>query len=131
MNDLLSPRLQVLIDGTTASARVLAGLKSLSALGFSELRARVASGAPVIDVEMYTNDWYDSDAARILDLLSGWETDGVAYILRETFTAPGGGEAAGEASRITLDELRGIIRSSEEDRARMEELDGLRYGGSP
>jgi len=129
VNKLSSPRLHVLIDDATVPARVLAELESASALAFSELRERIASGAPVLDVEMFTNDWYDSGAARLLDLLSGWEADDVAYILRETFTEPGDGEVAGEASQITLDELRNMIRSSEEERARTEELDGLRDGG--
>lgn len=128
MNDLSSPRLHVRIDATTAPARVLAELKDATALGFSELRALIAAGAPVLDVEMFTNDWYDGGAARILDLLSGWEARGVGHILRETFAEPDGGEATGDATRITLDELRNITRSGEEERARQEELDGLRYG---
>ncbi|MDF9875806.1 hypothetical protein [Cellulosimicrobium cellulans] len=129
MNDLSSPRLHVLIDGTATPARVLAELKQVSALGFTELRALVASGAPVLDVETFTHDWYDGGASRILDLLAGWEADGIAYVLQGTSTAPGGDDG-GEASRITLDELRNIIRSSEGDRARMEELDASRYGGA-
>lgn len=128
MNDLSSPRLQVRIDGATAPARVLTELKDATALGFSELRARIAAGAPVLDAEMFTNDWYDSGAARILDLLSGWEARDVGYILLETFAQPDSGEAARGVSRITLDELRNIICSGEEERPRQEELDGFRYG---
>ena len=128
MNDFSSPRLHVLIDGTTAPARVLAELKQVSARGLVEYQGLIAAGAPVLDVEMFTNDWYDSGAARILDLLSGWDAQGVGYILCETFAESDDGEATGDASRITVDELRNIIRSGEEDRARQEELDNLRYG---
>ena len=128
VNDLSSPRLQVVINGATAPARVLTVLKDETGLGFSELRALIAVSAPVLDVEMFTNDWYDSGAARILDLLSGWDAQGVGYILCETFPEPDGGEATGDASRITVVELRNIIRSGEEERARQEELDNLKYG---
>ena len=128
VNDLSSPRLHVFIDGATAPARVLTGLKDATGLGFSELRVLIAVGAPVLDVEMFTNDWYDSGAAGILDLLSGWDAQGFGYILCETFAEPDDGEVTGDASRITLDELRNIIRSGEEERARQEELDNLRYG---
>ncbi|ALC04510.1 hypothetical protein CDES_00110 [Corynebacterium deserti GIMN1.010] len=116
MSDSSSPRLQVLIDGTTAPARVLTDLKKQSALGFSELRALIASRNPVLDVEMFTNDWYDSGAVRVLDLLSRWEAEGVDYILRETLN--------GQESLITLDELRNMIESGEE------ELEKLRRGRS-
>lgn len=126
-----SPRLQVLIDGTTAPARVLADLKAVSDRGFTELRGLIAAGAPVLDVEMFTNDWFDISAARILDLLSDWEAHGVGYVLHETFTEPDGDKAEGGASRIALDELRNIVGSGQEEQARMEELDDLRYGDAP
>ncbi|MFI8595224.1 hypothetical protein ACIGCK_12465 [Microbacterium sp. NPDC078428] len=131
MNALSSPQLQVLIDGTTAPARVLVELKDFSARGLAELRGLIASGAPVLDVEMFTNDWFDAGAARMLDLLSGWEAQGVGYVLRETFTEPDGGGGRGGASRITLDELRSIVSSGQEERARLEALDDLRYGDAP
>lgn len=126
-----SPRLQVLIDGTTAPASVLVELKRVTDRGLADVRALIASAAPVVDVEMFTNDWYEHGALRILDLLSDWEAQGVGYILRETFTEPGGGGGAGDSSRITVDELRDIVSSGQEDRARTEELDALRYGDAP
>ncbi|MDT0202397.1 hypothetical protein [Nocardioides sp. AE5] len=128
MNDLSSPRLHVRIDGVTAPARVLAELKQVSTLGLAEVRSLIAAGVPVLDVEMFTNDWYDGGAARVLNLLSGWEAQGVGYILRETLTEPDAGEATDDAPQMTLDELRTIIRTSEEERARADELDDLRYG---
>ncbi len=130
MNDFSSPRLHVLIDGTTAPARVLAELKQVSARGLVEYQGLIAAGAPVLDVEMFTNDWYDGEAARILELLSGWEAHGVGFVLREVLTRTDCDDTADAASRITLDELRSIVSSGEEERARIEELDDLRYGRS-
>lgn len=126
-----SPRLQVLIDGTTVPSRVLVDLKNVSGRGFAELRGLIASGHPVLEVEMFTNDWFDAGAARMLDLLLGWKAQGIDYILREAFTESDEGEATGDASRITLDELHRIVGSGLEERARIEELDNLRYGDGP
>lgn len=131
MSEPSSPRLQVFIGGTIAPALVLIELKQVTARGLADLRALIASGSPVIDVEMFTNDWYEHAAMRILDMVTGWDAQGIGYILRETLTGSGGGEGAGDASRISLDELRDIASSAHEDRTRMEELDDLRYGNAP
>lgn len=131
MSESRSPRLQVLVDGTAVPARILIELKQVTGLGLADLRALIASGAPVVDVEMFTNDWFESGAARVLDLLSAGEDEGVGYVLRETCTEPGGSEAVCDASRITLEELRSIVGSGQEERTRIEELDDLRYGVDP
>lgn len=132
MNDFFSPRLHVRIDGATASARVLTELKGAgSVVDLNELRALIAAGDPVLDIEMFTNDWYNGDAARILDLLLGWEKQGIGYTLHEAYAEPDGGEDVCCTSRITLDELGNIVQAAWEERVRQEKIDDLRYGDAP
>lgn len=130
MNDLASPRLQVVVDEVSAPARVLADVKPVTALGFADLAALIEQGAPVLDVEMFTNDWYDGGAARALALLSDWETRGVGYILREVPHGTHHGAAGEEGSRIGLDELRNIVGAGAEDLARLEATAGRGCAGA-
>ncbi|WP_198430713.1 hypothetical protein [Rhodococcus rhodochrous] len=130
MNDLASPRLQVVVDDVSAPARVLADVKSVTALGFADLAVLIEQWAPVLDIEMFTNDWYDGAAARVLALLSGWDTRGVGYILREVPAGTHHRAAGKEGSRIGLDELRTIVGTGAEDLARLEETAGRGCAGA-
>lgn len=116
------PRLLVFVDAATADANTLTELKKVTSRGFAELRAPIASGAPVLDVELFTNEWYDAGAAELLALLAKWESRSVNFTLREV--QPGvscvllGQE---RAPTMELSTLRNIVGAGDEDRARSEE----------
>lgn len=132
MNSSESARLLVFVDGAMAEMQTLVDLKTVTARGYAELKALIATGAPVLDVEMFTNDWYDGGATRVLAMLSNWEARGVAFTLREAL--PGfadGSDLEARAPTITLSILRNIISAGEDERARTEELDGLRFSDDP
>ena len=132
MNSSESARLLVFLDSAMAQTQTLVDLKTVTARGYAELKALIAAGEPVFDVEMFTNDWYDGGAARVLAMLSNWEARGVAYTLRETPSGPSDGAVIGDcAPTITLRTLRNLVSAGEDERARTEELDGLRFGDDP
>lgn len=122
MTKSASPRIVVALDAASATAQVLAEVKALSGLGFGELKARVSSGEPVLDVEMFTNDWHDGGADRLLGLLSGWEPRGIAHWIWEIPPeAPTGGPDR-ENVRIGLDVVRNTINAARVERSRAEAL---------
>lgn len=132
MNGTESARLLVFVDRATAEMQTLVDLKAAIALGFAELKVLIASGAPVLDVEMFTNDWYDGGAARVLSMLSNWDARGVVYTLREAPPGLSDDAAAGDrAPTIALGALRNVISAGEGERARVEELEDHRFGDGP
>lgn len=130
MNDRGYSRLLVFVDRETVDTRTLAELKSATAHGLAELKGLIERGAAVLDVEMFTNDWYDGGAAAVLALLAKWEARSVGFTLREACLGVGD-EVTGDqvVSTIELDALRNIVSAGEDERARMEELDEFRFGG--
>lgn len=130
MSESTSPRIVVVLDAASATAQVLAEVSALSGLGSSELKARLSSGEPVLDVEMFTNDWYGGGADRLLDLLSDWEFRGIAYSICEIPPGAPTGGTDRENSGIGLDVPRNTINAARAYRGRIEALDDFGFGGT-
>ena len=126
MNSSESVRLLVFVDGAMVQTQTLVDLKTVTARGYAELNALIAAGAPVLDVEMFTNDWCDGGAARVLAMLSDWEARGVACTLREAPPGLSDDAVIDDAPTITVGTLRNLVSAGEDEHARTEELDGWR-----
>ncbi len=103
------PKLQIFLTADLAPLDILAGLRRFSGAGYAELKTRIALGSPVLEIGMFTNSWYDAEAADILRLLGGWEATKIGYSLYERAVGAAG------ATQITLEELRNIIEASQGD----------------
>lgn len=102
----MSPRLVVRVDpGATGAPGVLVTVKLATGLGLADIRARVSDGRPVLDIEMFTNDWYDGGAQRVLHTLEEWDAAGIGWSAQETAE----GNADGDAAPVTLDYLRNMM----------------------
>lgn len=86
-------------------------VKRATGLGLSEIRARATADVPVLDVEMFTNHWYDVGAQHLLTTLTEWQESGIGWSAVET--ADGGLDR--DETLVTLDFLRNVIDSGVAD----------------
>lgn len=102
----MSPRLRVRLRPGALTPGVLAAVKRGTGLGLSAIRMRAEAGEPVIDIEMFTNHWYDGGVRDLLRTVGEWDTAGIGW------------EATEDDAPVTLDYLRNIIAASDDGRTR-------------
>lgn len=116
MKDVESSRLLVFVDRETADTRVLSELKAMTARGFVALKGLIDQELAVLDIEMFTNDWFDGGAMRVLALLAGWETRSVKFTLREVLLGVDADAAIDQtAPKLELSVLRNLIGVKEQE----------------
>ena len=90
--------------------------------GLADIRARVSDGRPVLDIEMFTNDWYDGGAHRVLHALEEWDAAGIGWSAQETTGGDADREADEDPVPVTLDYLRNMMDADEMYRRHLDEV---------
>lgn len=80
------PHIAILLSDVNNQASVLAGLRKLTGVAFSELKDRIARWQPVLMIPLFDNQFYESGAAMlraVVDFLEGAGATFAVYELAE------------------------------------------------
>lgn len=78
-----SERVRITLGREAVRPAVLSAAGSFSGTGLLEVKRRILTGEPVIEVELFTNDWFDGGADRLLALLTHWQVEGTPFEIWE------------------------------------------------
>lgn len=114
-----SPRLAVVLRARPATA-VLTAVRDLAGVSLGDVLAAVRDRTPAVEIPMFTNAWYDGQAAAVRALLDLCERHDTELALYELPDGSAYDPADPNRHRITADVVRNVIAAGDADRARFE-----------
>ena len=78
-----APHLAITMSKDSASAMILRILAQFSGQGISAIKANILNGQPVINVEMFSNEYYDNGAQKLVKLMDALTEQHAKYDVYE------------------------------------------------
>ena len=107
------PHIAIVLSDVNNQASVLAGLRKLTGVAFSELKDRIARWQPVPMIPLFDNQFYESGAAVLRAVVGLLEGAGATFVVYELAEGERFETRDENLSRITPDTLKNILRKAD------------------
>lgn len=89
------------VPETSISAALISQLRKLTSLSIAEIRDRVATGQPVMELAAFSNTW-QADRVRLVDIAKRMEAGELRLVVTEVYES-------GRESPVSSEMLRNLI----------------------
>lgn len=104
------PHIAIVLCDINIQASVLADLRKLTGLAFSELKDRIAQRQPVLLMPLFNNRFYETGAATLSAVVDLLESNGLEFAVYELAEGERFESCDESLSRITSEILKNILR---------------------
>lgn len=78
-----APHLVIVMSKDATDPKILSALAKASGKGLSAVKTAISGARPVIDVEMYSNEYYDGEAHKLVELMDFLTAQHINYDVYE------------------------------------------------
>lgn len=115
------PTLAIVITSDTVNTSTIALIKEHTGRSLAEIRSEISKKRPVVVTDMFSDEYYDGGADRLVSLIDALENADVSFDIFEIEEGKNYDTADLDVSKISAEIFRNIVASSHETRDAFDE----------